>query len=435
MKTDAKAPRKPEVRSEAPTCRPASVQGMQRGMQGPAACFTGLLSLIFGARLVSACNDSPLIRAIGAINEAIGTADWVRIAPYGEFPNEVGLQVVDRAGAEKMVAAFNTAVEKAANLWRGLPIYEGHPDEPAWLKQNPGYKRVAVGRVKELQARDDGLYGRVAFNDQGNALVRGDAPAYEAHSPRWGMAGITHRGKSACHPEALYSLGLTNTPNIPGTQLGLNEQPDEFPPAMKSNLIALLAALGRPVADAAAVTDEQLAAAVNEATPVATAAVTASNELPGVKQKLTSAETELAAAKLKLTSAETSLQTATNEAATLRTSLAEARTARAEAVLTVAVNEGRITPAQRAEWLGKFTATNADFAAVQGELTKLKKAVNTQSHVANLGARKAEATASSEKVAAINEAVAKKEKEGLSHFDAYQAVRKAQPELFTAAAD
>jgi hypothetical protein len=392
--------------------------------------------------LVVAANDSPLIRAIGAVNEAIGATDWVRIALYGEWPNEVGLQVFDRAGADKMVAAFNTAVEKAANLWRGLPIYEGHPDEPAWLKQNPGYKRVAMGRVKELQTRDDGLYGRVAFNDQGNALVRGEAPAYEAHSPRWGMAKITHRGKPACHPEALYSLGLTNTPNIPGTQLGLNEQSDEFPSQpMKAHLIKLLAVLGKTVA--ADATDDQLAAAVNEATPVATAAVTASNELPGVKQKLTTAETELVTAKTKLTAAETSLQSATNEAATLRTQVAEARTARAEAVLTVAVNEGRITQAQRAEWLGKFTAVNADFPAVQGELNKLKKAVNTQSRVADLGRRKEEGAISGKTIAAINEAVAKKEGEAPfstmppseKHNAAYEAVRKEKPELFTPTAE
>jgi hypothetical protein len=42
------------------------------------------------------------------------------------------------------------------------------------------------------------------------------------------------------------------------------------------------------------------------------------------------------------------------------------------------VNEGRITTAQRAEWLGKFNAAGADFAAVSADLGKLKKAVNTK---------------------------------------------------------
>jgi hypothetical protein len=388
-------------------------------MQGPAARFSGWLGRVFGARLVAAANDSGLIRVIGAINEAIGTADWVRIAPYGEWPNEVGLQVFDRAGAEKMIAAFNTVVEKAANLWRGLPIYEGHPDNAEWLKKNPGYKRLAVGRVKELQARDDGLWGRVAFNEQGNAIVRGDAPAYEAQSPHWGMAPITYRGKRAMHPEALYSLGLTNTPNIPGTQLGLNEAIEpEISTAMKSQLIQLLAALGKTVA--ADATDDQLTAALNEATPIATAAVAAVNELATVKPKLTTAEA--------------ALTTATNESATLRTQVTAERAARAEAVLTAAMNEGRITEAQRPEWLGKLTAANADFAALSTELGALKKAVNTRSQVKGLGARKDEAAADTATITAINEAVAKEEKEsGLSHTDAYLAVRKKQPALFTPA--
>ena len=89
-------------------------------------------------------SDSGLIGAVAAFNEVFGLGqagaqgDWIRIAPFGEWPNQVGLQVFDRAGADTMVSAFNTAASKAATLWRGLPIYEGHPDEPSWAQKNPG---------------------------------------------------------------------------------------------------------------------------------------------------------------------------------------------------------------------------------------------------------------------------------------------------------
>jgi hypothetical protein len=123
----------------------------------------------FRDSFVSAINDTAAaaLAAIGAVNEKLGAQDWIRITPFGEFPNKVGLQVLDRTAADAMVGSFNSMGTKLATLWQGLPIYEGHPDDPEWQKKNPGVRAVAVGRVKELQVRDDGLYGRVAFNALG----------------------------------------------------------------------------------------------------------------------------------------------------------------------------------------------------------------------------------------------------------------------------
>src|SRR4051812_18835717 len=64
--------------------------------------------------LVAAINDSALIGAVGAINEAVGANEWLRVAPFGEWPNPVGLQVFDREAADSIVSAFNTASTKAA---------------------------------------------------------------------------------------------------------------------------------------------------------------------------------------------------------------------------------------------------------------------------------------------------------------------------------
>jgi hypothetical protein len=373
--------------------------------------------------LVRAINEAAVVKAIGAINE-LGERDWIRITPFGEFPNKVGLQVVDRASGEAMVSAFNAVSTKLATLWRGLPIYEGHPDDPEWRRANPGVRTVAVGRVKELQLRDDGVCGRVAFNELGTPLVRGEAPAYDAQSPHWGMSPLPQR-KKTFRPMELNSLGLTNHPNIPGTELGLNEDSQlsaldsQLPNyAMKKHIIALLAALGRPVANADTVTDDQLAAAVNEAVPVATAAITAVNELATVKPQLTAATNQVQSLTTQLTAAN-GLVKAANEA-------------RVDLVLTSAINEGRITQAQRAEWAGKFSAQGADFAAVEGELKKLTKAVNTKSKVSGLGERKAEELAAGDKIRAVNEAIAAKKQAApaLSHAEAFAAVKREKPELF-----
>lgn len=373
--------------------------------------------------VVSAINEAAAAtsRQIAAFNEAISpTEEWVRIAPFGEWPNKVGLQVFDREAAEAMVKAFNSISSKAATLFRGMPIYVGHPDNLEWHKENPGIRAEAVGRLKQLDVRADGLYGRAALNDEGKRLLSGDAAPYEAHSPHWGLWPITHKGRKAFRPLELYSIGLTNNPNIPGTQIGLNEVDDAVAQKpMKEILIKILASLGKPAP--ANATDEQLLAAANEALPAATTAVAAVNELTTLRLQLVAANNSVQSLTSQLTSAN-SLVKAANEA-------------RTELVLTSAVNEGRITQAQRAEWAGKFGAAGADFAAIEAELGKLKKAVNTQNRVATLGQRKGEANVSADTIRAINEAVETKKKAGLDHWGACAAVQREKPELFANAAE
>jgi len=385
------------------------------------------------SQLVPAINEAAPQRTASAINVAANpAAEWVEVK-YGVYPNELGLQVLDRPAAEAMAKAFNSLPDRAADLFRGLPGYVGHPDDPAWKRANPGVRAEAIGRIKDVQAGENALRLRVALNDEGRRLVSGDAAPYDSFSPNWGMVPITHQGRKAFRPVELFSIGLTNQPNIPGTFIGLNEAlPPETKtiPAMneiKLKLIALLAALGRPLANAASATDEQLLAAVNEATPVATALVTSANELATEKGRVGTLTTQLAAAN-------TSLQTACNETASLRTSLATERSARAEQLLVVAVNEGRITAAQKPEWLGKFTATNADFAAVSADLAKQKKAINTKTK-ADVGARRGKVSPESkQRVNAINEAItAKMTAMGTTdRVAAYNALGEEKPELFTA---
>lgn len=378
--------------------------------------------------LVRAINETRpgLIHLINACNIALdGKAEWVKIR-YGVYPNKVGLQVFDQESAQAIHAAFNEKTNRLAQLFRGEPIYVGHPDDPEWAKRHPEIPMEAKGRIREMKVGADGLALRVAYNDGGLKLVGGDAPAYEAFSPHWGMVETTHQGRTALRPVELYSIGLTNHPNIPGTFIGLNEAlPEETNPAMKQHIIALLAALGRPVANAAAVTDEQLATAVNEVVPVATKLVADAGQLA-------TATNEVSTVKGQLTAAQAQVQTAVNESAGLRTQLAAERTARAGILITTAINEGRLTEAGRTEWLGKFTAQGATFETVEGELKKLVKAVNTRAQADVGGRRGAPDAKAKSKITAINEAVSayKKETGETDHNVAFNAVRQRKPELF-----
>jgi phage I-like protein len=318
-------------------------------------------------------SNGPASRVVTAINAALQPKTEWTVVKYGVYPNPVGLQVLDRTAAERMVAAFNSKASRLATLFRGEPIYVGHPDDEGWARQNPGVRAEAVGRIRELRVGDEGLELKLAYNDQGERLVGGEAPAYTSFSPVWGMERTDYRGRKAFRPVELYSIGITNTPLIPGTFIGLNEAlPPEPSTPMKEKLIQLLAALGITVA--ADADETALSTAINEATPKVQAGVQAQAQLVTVQGELDTTKA--------------SLTTATNEAATLRTSLATERSERAGLLITTAINEGRLTEAQRPEWLGKFTAQGADFAAVAGELGKLTKAVNTQSRTDGLGKRR-----------------------------------------------
>lgn len=138
----------------------------------------------------------------------------VMLAPYGDWPNSRGLQRFQKPDAEEIVKEFSNVVNKLLNpaSWLGLPWYEGHPDHPDF-RGKPGHTRAtAVGRIKSLEAGDDGLYANVKFNEDGERLISNES--YHGHSVNWFLT----RDKNAANafrPFRLKSVGFTNEPNIP----------------------------------------------------------------------------------------------------------------------------------------------------------------------------------------------------------------------------
>lgn len=356
---------------------------------------------------LSAWNDRP-VALIAACNVALDlpvqvdspeNEIWWRVAPLGEYRYQLPdgtavMQVIDREACETMARTFDSFLRRLG-LKTGLPIYEGHPDNPAWQKENPGVKPSAVGRIQAVEVRDDGLWGKIALNTTGRALLDPSAPAYLHHSPHWFMSPISGRAH-AYRPVELRSLGLTNQPNLPRelTTVAANEETQPTT-TMPEWLIKLLAPLG--------------------ITPTSTQA-----DIEAALTKLLTARTEATAA----------ATTAAANTATLTSELAAARRSRAELVVGAAVATGRLPESDRAATIDRLAACNdTQFAAERTKLEALTPAANT-APTPNFGARRNE-TANYDRIAAINTAVSEHmKKTGCTRDVAWNAVKAEKPTLF-----
>jgi hypothetical protein len=143
-----------------------------------------------------------------AVNEA-DKLRWVCIAPYGDWPNSQGMQRIQKSDAVKMVNEFNSLLGTPQRML-GLPWYVGHPDHPAFANK---YKDTAAkGRIKKLEARDDGLYAGVKLNETGEKILTNEE--FEGHSVNWYLKEDP-KAKNVWRPFRVKSVGWTNEPNIP----------------------------------------------------------------------------------------------------------------------------------------------------------------------------------------------------------------------------
>ena len=164
----------------------------------------------------------------GEAGELAESGGWLLLAPYGETPywheEKPGgggtpfRQVFTRAQGERMASAFNTLAARKGGKFRGLPIYAGHPDaDPArW----PDERRL--GGVVGVEAREDGLYVRAAWNDLGE---QNRAQGYLVYpSPAWLYDARAARASGVIAPDELRSVGLTNTPRLPDVPAWTNSE-------------------------------------------------------------------------------------------------------------------------------------------------------------------------------------------------------------------
>lgn len=316
---------------------------------------------------------------VGFANELdLGSGEgWAQVAPYGEWPHADGLQRFGRAEADKMVSYFRKPWNRIKRAIVGLPIFAGHPDHKAFA--NSHTDRTRYGHVLDLEARDDGLYGRLVLSEDGADKVEKDGLKFL--SPHWLANTLpSEGGRKVFAPVFLVSLGLTARPNIPGASL-VNSQPDTAMPEWIKKLLGL----------ANEASDDQVRASI-EALQVRPEPTALANE--------TARATTLAA-----------------ELEAQRTALANERKARIGDLVTAAVHAGRILEADGPAWTARL---ERDFATEATALANAKAALKTEARSAALGAQKPASSARDQFVALVNEAMPA---HGLDWGKAWEAVK------------
>ena len=157
--------------------------------------------------------------ALGAANALPNSADpqndaparWLKLADYGDWPHPAGLQRFTQPAAQRMAHGFKSLLGRLRRRFTGIPVYIGHPDDPAFAGQ-PGHDDTrAYAWVSNLEARPDGLHVLARWSDPGRELLQ--HAFYKFLSPRWQMRPVAD---GVYEPIRLISIGLTNHPNIPG---------------------------------------------------------------------------------------------------------------------------------------------------------------------------------------------------------------------------
>jgi hypothetical protein len=141
-------------------------------------------------------------------NESDPGSNWVMISPYGDWPHTGGIQRFTKQDANEIVKDFNGIVPKVMRMGGlGVPFYIGHPDHEAFKTRYTDTK--AYGRIKEMQARDDGLWGNVKWSSAGKLMVNEEM--FHGHSVNW---RVRKDKDGFWRPYSVKSVGFTNEPNI-----------------------------------------------------------------------------------------------------------------------------------------------------------------------------------------------------------------------------
>lgn len=283
---------------------------------------------------------NPLLVLAAAIDLPDGpdAPDWVHLLPtlQGQVTTFDGRGPYVVADAKAIIAASFSDPRDA----KGLIIDENHATDRA---VSAGGSAPARGYIKEMQARPDGIWGRVEWTKAGRELVadggyRGISPAMFLHSDQKTIRAI---------PRA----SLVNQPNLRGlTALHMESDP------MTMNAIA--AALGLA---ATATADEMVAAitVLKTPDPALQAALTEIGVVLGVDGD---APKVLAAAKLAATKEGTLIPALQSQVATLQSQVlamtsGNAR-AKSEAFVDKAIADKRmgVSATSREDWISLHLA-------------------------------------------------------------------------------
>lgn len=344
--------------------------------------------------------DKPSAAIFFSNEIVIGEDGWAMITKFGDYPStalfpdgkggvkkEKAIQRVDKAGAEKMVASFANARRGIRKFFKGCNIYDGHPDAPGIGKFYPD--KEPKGVFANLQVREDGLYGQPIFTNEGSDLV--EKKLRRAFSGRIGEAepcGEDSNGVPIYRPTELFSAGLTNNPHLPvhffNSDGSLAEAATNTN-KMKKKLLALFAALSlKPsFANADEPADTELEAALDQ---VQTKVASFATEQSSIKKKLLTLcgkvgitfanESQITSVEATLDQAQEKIVTLDSERTSFKSQFANERIQRIDAETGYAVQDGRITEAERPQWKNRL-GVEAQFANELNSLRGLESKVKT----------------------------------------------------------
>ncbi|MBW1991015.1 MAG: hypothetical protein JRI59_02605 [Deltaproteobacteria bacterium] len=137
-------------------------------------------------------------RKVQLVLEAAELPEWVRLLPLGQVELVDGRPPfeVDRDSLQTMVEAFRS---------RGVDVVVDYEHQSL-----NGGRAPAAGWIKELEAREDGLWARVEWTSQAQEYLR--QKEYRYFSPVLKLDPETRR------PVALMHVALTNVPAMKGVK-------------------------------------------------------------------------------------------------------------------------------------------------------------------------------------------------------------------------
>jgi hypothetical protein len=359
----------------------------------------------------------PILFAPGlavALNADTTLPEWIQLAPYGEHPTSRRdkVQVFNRVAAEGMVTHFNAIwqVLKRKLQINALPVWVGHPDfdEVTWPE------KINLGNVTDLEARADGLYGKVQWNAEAPEII--ESKGCKFPSAAW---ECEDGDNNTTHPLWLWSVGMCARPNIKSVQAVCNALPEETeddpeteeqttqekedPEPMNPKLIAALIAAGIL---AEGITDEaEIIAAVE------------SYKKPEA-EKTALTDEEKAALEKRAADAEAGMTTATNAAAALKTT-------HINALIEFAIETGRVSKADSATLLTEINAMEPEKAL---EAIKTRKPQLNSQRLAIGGQRPAILDAH-QRITQLNAWVEKRMAETNCSYDAAWQASQADPAM------
>lgn len=270
--------------------------------------------------------------------------EWLKLLPMGSFAGRDGrgpYHVENLAHAEEIIATTK------AHLGSVDPVIDYDHQTDFAAKDGVGGTAPASGWVVELQAREDGVWGRVNWTPKGEEHLR--AKEYRYVSP------VFPHDKKTGRVRALLRAGLTNKPNLELGAVASEADPEDGDFDLDKSKLAKALGLGDDA------TEDQIHAAIT-----------------GLKTTGASLATVAQAAGLQADAPATDIVTAISAARaaggdneTIVAMQAEintlkASTAKREATEAVdaGIKAGKITPAARDAFISLHSSDPAAFAAI-----------------------------------------------------------------------